>query len=135
MGARPWTEEEDDALLAIRLTPFDRRYEGRGGAIDAAARRLGRTRAACLSRYAKLMRSRGHTGGKWTDEGLWTPEEDDAVRACLTYDGTPVAPGTWPPIAEDLGRSVHAVRARAVHLRRLEAANRRDNRGSVGQTP
>lgn len=102
-------------LLACGLTPHTERHVG-DGHLARAAKALGRSVIACTSRYSRLMRQRGHTGGQWTTVGLWTPEQDEVIRAHLRPERVP--PGTWQHVAELLGRTPGAVSTRAVKLRK-----------------
>ena len=106
----------DAVLLGIELTPHTQRYRGRG-AFALVAARLGKTIPACRDRYNRLLRQRGHTGGQWTEEGLWTEQEDHLIaRIVEEYPGR-VPMGTWPDGARVLGRTVGAVQLRAWKLR------------------
>ena len=72
---------------------------------------------------AKVERGRGHRpGDQWTTEGLWSPSEDDAVRAVMDAEGERIARATWAATADRLGRTIGAVRLRAYNLRKREAA-------------
>ena len=110
-----WTPEGDALLLGAGLTPHTERWRG-DGRLAAVAAKTGRTEQACRSRLNRILRDRGHRGGQWTDEGLWSADEDDAMRAHLWQK--PVPPGTWPAVAHDLGRTLGAVRTHAANLRR-----------------
>ena len=91
--------------MALELTPHTDRYRA-GGAFAAIAQRLGRTEGACRDRYNRLMKAAGHDGGQWTEEGLWTPEEDAVIRSYMYGDESGRVPmGTWPAIAEELDRT------------------------------
>ncbi len=116
-GGRAWTREEDAALLATRLTPHTERFTGRS-ALREVARNLGRSRVACVSRYYKLRRERGHIPGRqWTREGLWSPAEDDMIRRQLGEGRAP--DGTWEIVSGRIGRTRKAVTTRACRLRKL----------------
>ena len=116
-----WTPEMDAVLLRIALTPHTKRYRGRG-AFAAVADRLGKTIPACRDRYSRLMRQRGHTGGQWTEEGLWTEAEDRVISRIVEEHPGRVPMGTWPDVARILGRTVGAVRLRGWKIRRILAA-------------
>ena len=103
--------------MAIKLTPHTERFVGGGAFADIAAR-LGVTEIAARSRYHQLKRKAGHHGGQWTDDGLWTEYEDAAIGAQLIPGERRVPDGTWDVIADRLGRTPGAVRARACKLRR-----------------
>ena len=106
----------DAALLGIELTPHTQRYRGRG-AFAVIADRLGKTTQACVDRYRRLMRERGHRGGQWTEEGLWTEAEDRLIGRIVEDHPRRAPDGTWPDLARVLGRTVGAVRLRAWKLR------------------
>ena len=116
---RRWSAEEDRALLAVKLTPHTERFTG-ASALREIGRKLGRSRLACVTRYERLMRERGHVPGRlWTEEGLWTKVEDDLIRCHLRAAGAAaVQPGTWGAVAGQLGRTAAAVKTRACKLRR-----------------
>ena len=107
----------DAALLGIELTPHTQRYRGRG-AFAVIADRLGKTTQACVDRYNRLMRQRGHKGGQWTSVGLWTPAEDRLIARIVEEHPGRVPMGTWPDVARVLGRTVGAVQLRAWKLRK-----------------
>ena len=122
-----WTPEEDVALLAIELTPHTERYQGRG-AFAVIADRLGRTVQACTDRYRRLMRDGGHVPGQqWTEEGLWTPEEDAVIERVIRDHPERAPFGRWPDVAGVLGRTLGAVRLRAWKHRRGLVARGRPN--------
>ncbi len=104
-------------MLAVELTPHTERFTGTS-ALRAIGRRLGRSRTACVSRYYKLQRKRGHIPGRqWTTDGLWTEAEDELIRRELVEK--PVQRGTWEIISVRIGRTSKAVATRAHKLRRL----------------
>ena len=108
----------DAVLLATKLTPHTERHTGLSG-IGEVAKRLGKSRSACVSRLYKLMRARGHRpGDQWIDDGLWTPREDAVIRDHMGEPGERAPMGTWPVVALHLGRTPGAVRVRASNLRR-----------------
>lgn len=111
-----WTPEEDAVLLAAGLTPHTERYAGRSR-IREIADALGRTPTACVSRWNRLMRARGHVRGQWTEEGLWTQAEDRLIARIVEEHPERVPMRTWPDIARVLGRTDGAVQLRAWKLR------------------
>ena len=59
-GGRPWTPEEDAAILAARPVAFAKRpaYGGVNTEMERLAKRLGRSYAALRSRRSKLRKAR-----------------------------------------------------------------------------
>ena len=116
-NGRLWSAADDKALLAALLTPHDERHAGGDPmeSLAAVATRLSRTESACRSRLHKLKRAAGKRG-VWTKQGLWTPAEDDAIRARMWASAWGESPG-WQEVAEDLGRTAGACKTRAVRLR------------------
>ena len=111
----------DAELLVVQITPWDQRHRGRGGSRSGfadVARKYGKTIQACLDRYHDLMHQRGHTGGQWTEEGLWTRAEDRLIERIIEEHPGQVPMGTWPDVARVLGRTVGAVQLRAWRLRK-----------------
>ena len=116
--ARRWKSDEDRELLSIKLCPHTERHAGDGSFARIAAK-FGVTEQTTRDRYDRLARKAGHRGGQWTDEGLWTREEDEAIRSAMAGHRR-VPNGTWPEVADALGRTLAAVRTRACALRRLD---------------
>ena len=115
-GGRYWTAAEDAAILAAKLTPHTERFNGPDPkeSLTAVAARLGRTVVACSTRRNRLERRRAGRGGLWTTEGLWTPDEDE-----LAMSDPPLQ-----HVADELGRTVAAVRTRRCNLRRADGQAR-----------
>lgn len=105
-----WTPEDDETLCRMRLS---------GDGFDVIARFLGRTEAACGSRFRKLRRGEVVSGavrrgeiesGMGRQSQFWTQEEDEAIcDACRQR--LPLA-----SVAARIGRSEGACRARAAFL-------------------
>lgn len=113
---RLWTAAEDEALLACEITPWTERHISGGGELAKLAKKLGRTFQACRNRLEKIR------PGNLTHEGLWSAAEDEYIRQHIGFPKTPR--GTWPAVAEELGRTYGAVLVRACYLRReMEAAS------------
>ena len=118
-----WSDEQIELLMSARLTAHTARYAGPDPeeSLAAVAAKLGRSISACRSKRMKLERERGHTvGDQWTDEGLWTPDEDKVIRDHMAAPGERAPVGTWPAVALHLGRTPAAVRTRACALRRAD---------------
>ena len=135
--ARLWTIEEDLQLLRAGLCPHTERHAGKSRIREIAAA-LGRTPSGASHRWGVLMKKLGHKAGKqWTKEGLWTEEEDREIARIVEEHPRRVPAGTWPDVAEHLGRTVGAVTTRAsvIRQRLLQSVNRsslRIARGMVG---
>ena len=116
--ARPhlWTPEDDTVLLAAGITPWTERYV-KGGRLAAVAAQMGRSEQACCDRLNRLMKQAGHEGGQWTDEGLWTPEEDDVIRVEMAKG---IGNAIWITVGAMLGRTNRACAVRAYNLRKQE---------------
>ena len=109
-----WTPDMDAVLMAVKLTPHTERFAGGGGAFAELARRFGIAGGAVRDRYQRLVRAAGHQPGRqWTQEGLWTLEEDDVIRHHM-HDDRP----DWRSVAAMLGRTKGACSTRAVKLRK-----------------
>ena len=122
-----WTADMDVALRACKITPHDHRAYGKdpGGLADVA-KKFHKTYQAGVDRYHRLRQARG-LRGLWTQAGLWTEAEDDAIRDHMGKPGERVPLGTWPEVALHLDRTARAVRTRACYLRRAD----REAKGGV----
>ena len=111
---RNFSPYEDSRLLACGLTPWTKRHEGEESPLMRLAEELGRSYQACLDRLGKLQKRAPHQ--RWTEEGLWTEEEDEFIRSHIGFPETPK--GTWPLVSAYLGRTYQAVCQRASKLRK-----------------
>ena len=111
-----WTPEQDKDLLSVEIQPWTERYRGAPSCFSEVAAKYDRTISACFTRYYKL---RGKLRGQWTQEGLWSREEDALILAQLPRGGGRVANGTWEHVSEILtDRTVAAICTRACNLKR-----------------
>ena len=106
---RYWTEAEDAEIRAAAGS----------GSYTGLAARIGRTENAVRTRAQRLaVRTRGPSG-RWR---RWTEAEDEAVAEVAAevaeHGPAPRGEGRYRALAEQLGRSVDAVRIRAMALRR-----------------
>lgn len=96
---RWWTPEQDAVVLQIT---------GGGSEVRAAAEEVGRTPTAVRNRRLLLARKVAAV----VRRAAWTPEEDSAIRE-VWAEG---APGVVRTAAAKVGRSVSAVKTRALRL-------------------